>query len=413
MKRDRLKPRRRFVGFKEEWEQCDWIDTVDISTNMVDPKSGKYDHLPHIGPGNIESFTGQLYNNIRLVKDEGFISGKFIFNNGDIIYGKINPQLAKYVYAQFNGLTSADAYVLRAKENLDQKFLYSILQTNNFYNYTVSVSKRSGMPKVNRDELNAYVFYAPSEISEQSNIGKMFLCLDNLIKLQKSKLSKLKAIKKAYLYEMFPQERENIPKRRFSGFTDAWEQRKLGDISDVTKLAGFEFTKYVTYADEGEVIALRGLNVKNGSLVLDEVKYIDGSDFTKLNRSKLYKNDILFTYVGTVGELAVVPEDDKYYLAPNVARIRMNAGANPLFVCQQMNDKTFYNKIILPLIATSSQPALSMENVRKFTLMLPSEEEQSRISDFLESLDFTITLQQRKIEKLQELKQAYLNDMFV
>ncbi|CUX22783.1 restriction endonuclease subunit S [Clostridium sp. C105KSO13] len=205
---------------------------------------------------------------------------------------------------------------------------------------------------------------------------------------------------------------ENVPKIRFPGFSDAWEQRKLGDIADVTKLAGFEFTKYVTYSDEGQIIALRGLNVKNGHLVLEDVKYIDSSDFSKLNRSKLYKNDILFTYVGTVGELAVVPEDDKYYLAPNVARIRMNKGANSLFVSQMMNGNAFYNRIIFPLIATSSQPALSMENVRKFTLKLPSEEEQSKIAGFLGTLDHLITLHQRKLADVKKLKSGLLQKMF-
>lgn len=202
------------------------------------------------------------------------------------------------------------------------------------------------------------------------------------------------------------------PKIRFKGYTDAWEQRKLGDIADVTKLAGFEFTKYVTYSDEGQIIALRGLNVKNGHLVLEDVKYIDSSDFSKLNRSKLYKNDILFTYVGTVGELAVVPEDDKYYLAPNVARIRMNKGANSLFVSQMMNGNAFYNRIIFPLIATSSQPALSMENVRKFTLKLPSEEEQSKIAGFLGTLDHLITLHQRESDNVIKLKKTMLSKMF-
>ncbi|MDL2249039.1 restriction endonuclease subunit S [Lachnospiraceae bacterium OttesenSCG-928-J05] len=186
----------------------------------------------------------------------------------------------------------------------------------------------------------------------------------------------------------------------------------MGDISDVTKLAGFEFTKYITYSDKGEIIALRGLNVKNGILVLDEVKYIDGSDFSKLNRSRLFKNDILFTYVGTVGELAVVPENDKYYLAPNVARIRMNQCLNPLFISQLMNAEFFYKKIVLPLIATSSQPALSMENIRKFTLKMPSIEEQTNISDFLGRLDHTITLHQRKVENLTKLKKTLLQDMF-
>lgn len=69
------------------WEQRRWFDTVNISTEMVNPLSGKYDNLPHIAPGNIESFSGQLYDNINLVKDEDLISGKFHFYPQDIIYG--------------------------------------------------------------------------------------------------------------------------------------------------------------------------------------------------------------------------------------------------------------------------------------------------------------------------------------
>ena len=153
---------------------------------MVDPKSGKYDLLPHVAPGNIESFTGRLYDNVKLVGEENLISGKFVFNVGDIVYGKINPQLGKYVFARFSGLTSADAYVLNAKNGIVQKFLYAVIQTRDFYDYSVSVSKRSGMPKINRDELNAYSYWAPSE-SEQLKIGEYLLTLDHLITLHQRK----------------------------------------------------------------------------------------------------------------------------------------------------------------------------------------------------------------------------------
>ncbi len=207
---------------------------------------------------------------------------------------------------------------------------------------------------------------------------------------------------------------KKVPKRRFKEFENAegWEQRELGDISDVTKLAGFEFTEYVIYSDDGTIIALRGLNVKNGKIILDDVKYIDQSDFSKLNRSKLFKDDILFTYVGTVGELAIIPADNKYYLAPNVARIRLKGEVNSQFVIQMMGNKTYYDKVIFPLIATSSQPALSMENVRKFILKLPSFEEQTKIGEFFVQIDNLITLHQRKLDKMKALKKAYLTDMF-
>ena len=174
----------------------------------------------------------------------------------------------------------------------------------------------------------------------------------------------------------------------------------MGDIADVTKLAGFEFTEHIVYSDEGNIIALRGLNVKNGQLVLDDVKYIDGSNFSKLGRSKLYVNDVLFTYVGTVGELAIIPENERFYLAPNVSRIRFKSDYDAQFMIQEMGSKSFYDHMIFPLIATSSQPALSMENIRKFVVAVPSNNiEQRQIGAFFANLDHLITLHQHKPNK--------------
>ncbi len=195
----------------------------------------------------------------------------------------------------------------------------------------------------------------------------------------------------------------NVPPLRFPGFTDEWKKITLGEIADVTKLAGYEFTKYVIYEDEGEIIALRGLNCKSGQLVLDDVKYIDHSDLSKLTRSKLYIGDILFTYVGTVGEVAIIDKNDKYYLAPNVSRIRLRPGNCEGFVMQQLSSKKFYNSIVFPLIATSSQPALSMENVRKFVISIPSIKEQNKIAQLLSIIDERIATQNKIIDNLQSL----------
>ena len=177
---------RKYTYIFYSWEQRKWIDTVNISNEMVDPRTGKFDNLPHIGPGNIESFTGQFYDNIKKVGEENLISGKFHFYPGDIIYGKINPQLGKYVFPLFEGLSSADSYVLNSKNGLNQKFLFTLLQTNNFYKYTVTVSMRSGMPKINRDELNSYEFNMPDNL-EQEKIGTLFSDIDNLITLHQHK----------------------------------------------------------------------------------------------------------------------------------------------------------------------------------------------------------------------------------
>lgn len=195
-------PELRFPGFDGDWEQRKWIDTVDISTEMVNPTTGEYDDMPHIAPGNIESFTGRILDNVKSVKEENLISGKFRFRPNDVVYGKINPQLGKYFYASVDGLTSADAYVFKGKNGITQKFLFSMLQTEDFFKYSVSVSKRTGMPKINRDELNAYSFLAPTE-KEQNNIGSLLLTIDNLITLHQQQLEDMKLYKEGLLQKMF------------------------------------------------------------------------------------------------------------------------------------------------------------------------------------------------------------------
>lgn len=205
----------------------------------------------------------------------------------------------------------------------------------------------------------------------------------------------------------------NVPRLRFSGFDEVWEENKIGNLALVTKLAGFEFSKYVSYSDEGNIIALRGLNVKNDSLDLRDVKYIDDSDFSKLKRSKLFIGDILFTYVGTVGNSAIVKENNKFYLAPNVALIRIkDKELSSYFFQKEISTNRYFRKVVYPLAASSSQMALSMESIRKFKFWYCSIDEQERIGSFFAKIDKIIELQTQKLEQLNKLKRGYLQKMF-
>lgn len=407
-------PELRFKGFTDEWEDCKLGELASFS------KGNGYTKNDLVEFGDPIILYGRLYTKYETVieKVDTFVNKKdksIISEGSEVIVpasGESSEDISRASVVGKSGIIlGGDLNIIKPVNYIDSIFLALTISNGS---QQKEMSKRAQGKSVvhlhNSDLKQVNILYP--KLEEQQKIGSFFKQLDNTIALHQRKLDLLKEQKKGFLQKMFPKNGEKVPELRFEGFADDWEQRKLGEISDVTKLAGFEFTKYVSYSDSGEIIALRGLNVKNGGLVLDEVKYIDGSDFSKLSRSKLFIKDILFTYVGTVGELAVVPEDNKYYLAPNVARIRMNKGANPLFVSQQMNDKSFYNRIILPLIATSSQPALSMENVRKFTLMLPSEKEQSMIADFFTKLDQTITLHQLKLDLLKEQKKGFLQKMF-
>lgn len=163
---------------------------------------------------------------------------------------------------------------------------------------------------------------------------------------------------------------------------------ELGEIASVTKLAGFEFTNYVIYSDNGAIIALRGLNIKEGHLVLEDVKYIDGSDFSKLERSKLQIGDMLFTYVGTVGQVALIDENDKYYLAPNVAMIRItNDNILPRYLLHYFQSSSFKKEQIDRLLQSSSMKNIPMEKIRKFKIPVVPIEVQKQIVNALDNYD--------------------------
>ena len=335
-------------------------------------------------------------------------STKLVPQNSVAIVTRVG--VGKLAFMPFSYATSQDFLSLSELKIEPEFAVYALYKMMRLVSNEVQGTSIKGITK---DELLAKEILIP-DCEEQKKIGAYLHNLDDLITLHQRKCDETKKLKKYMLQKMFPQNGEKVPEIRFSGFTDDWEQRKLGDIADVTKLAGFEFTEHVVYSDEGNVIALRGLNIKNGQLILDDVKYIDGSNFSKLSRSKLFIDDIMFTYVGTVGEVAIIKENDRFYLAPNVSRIRVKSDDSPKFISHYMRTDNFKNKVIFPLIATSSQPALSMENIRKFTINIPtSREEQDCLAKYFDSLDHLITLHQRELENLQNIKKFMLEKMFV
>ena len=130
------------------------------------------------------------------------------------------------------------------------------------------------------------------------------------------------------------------------------------------------------------------MNVKSGRLILNDVKYIDSSDLSKLDRSKLYENDILYTYVGTVGQVGLIDKNDKYYLAPNVARIRIiDNKVLPKYVIYYLLTDEFKKKQLNVLTGTSSMKNITMSNIRKFKIPVVSIEKQRKIIDILDRFD--------------------------
>ena len=408
--KDKLVPQIRFKGYTDAWEQRAWVDTVDISTKMVDPKTGQYDKLPHIGTGNIESFTGQLFDNIKTVREDNLTSGKFHFHSGDIIYGKIRPNLGKYFLASFEGLCSADAYVLNSKNGLEQCFLFMILQYKAFYDYSISVSQRTKMPKINRDELNQFKFNAPCQ-KEQTAISNFFRSLDNSLTLHKRKLMKLKELKRGYLQMMFPQCGENVPRLRFKGFTDTWQEQRLGDLGETyTGLSGK--TKDDFGHGGAEFVIYKNVFANTFSDI-HQTEPI-GIDTTQ---NEVKYGDLLFTTSSETPEevgMASVWLDDRpnVYLNSFCFGYRPQNALDPYFSAFLLRSPKVRENFVL-LAQGISRYNISKTKAMDMTVFLPSHDEQKKIGSFFRTLDTQITAHAQKLEQLKKLKSAYLQKMFI
>ncbi len=188
---------------------------------------------------------------------------------------------------------------------------------------------------------------------------------------------------------------------------------KLGEIATVTKLAGFEFTKYMKYIPDGEIIAIRALNLKNGTLVLEDVRRIARDVSESLERSRLYKNDIVLSYTGTVGECAQITENGKYHLAPNVCKITPKAEVvDPIFLFQYVRSSLF-KQVMLNYCHGSTQPTIPMTTIRELPVEIEFDTVQQRkVADIISCIDDKIALNQQINKNLEEQAQAIFDSFY-
>lgn len=145
----------------KNWPQVNLGEATIIDAPMVDPKLEEYIDLVHIGPDRIERDTGRILPALT-AREERLISGKFLFDQRHVLYSKIRPYLRKVALPNFKGLCSADMYPVRPRDNLaTREYLFSLLISEAFLDYTKSLPSRASIPKLNREELAAYIFPLP------------------------------------------------------------------------------------------------------------------------------------------------------------------------------------------------------------------------------------------------------------
>ncbi|HDR4426113.1 restriction endonuclease subunit S [Bacillus thuringiensis] len=206
---------------------------------------------------------------------------------------------------------------------------------------------------------------------------------------------------------VFPAEGEWEPKRRFAGFTQAWEQCKLSDVADY-----YDGTHQTPkYTNEG----VKFVSVENIKNIQDSVKYISENDYEKQFKIKPQINDIFMTRItaGVIGDTALVEKDEPLAYYVSLALIRPKSIV-PLFLEKYISTPLFKNELNMRIIHTAFPKKINLGDIGECGIKVPnSREEQIQIGQFFKKIDNTIALQRRKLEKLQNIKKAYLNEMFI
>ncbi|WP_367304591.1 restriction endonuclease subunit S [Lentilactobacillus parabuchneri] len=238
------------------------------------------------------------------------------------------------------------------------------------------------------------------EIVEQQKIGSFFKQLDDTITLHQRKLAKLKELNQGYLQKLFPENGSKFPQLRFSGFADAWEQRKLIEVADYRNGKAHE----KDISENGDYIVVNSKFVSTNGAV---------KKFSDELIAPLKKGELAFVLSDVPNGRAIartflIDEDNKYSLNQRIAGITPHSDTNSYFLHSLMNRHQYF----LRFDDGAGQTNLSKKEVENWTELYPSIEEQDKIGSFFKQLDDTITLHQRKLEKLQELKKGYLQKMF-
>lgn len=305
------------------------------------------------------------------------IGEKLVMRKGDVLFGKRRAYQKKVAIAPFDGIFSAHGMVLRPKEDvIDRDFFPLFISSDYFLDAAIKISVGSLSPTINWRDLKELEFELP-DLSTQKRLAAVLWAMNETMDSYKALISATDELVKSQFMERFGDPETN-PK--------SLPTVPLGDLAFVTKLAGFEYTKYIKYQDHGDVIMIRGLNCKSGKLVLDDIYWINKDVSDILPRSKLEAGDLVLTYVGTVGEVAIIDKDDTYHLAPNVAKISLiDKSRNiPYFWDYMLMISRDY---ILRYASTTTQSSLSMERIRKIPFIVPDTDSQRHFVSMLKQSD--------------------------
>ncbi|MEG1056888.1 MAG: restriction endonuclease subunit S [Carnobacterium sp.] len=392
----KLIPKRRFKEFQnaDAWEKRELDKLADFSKGIGYSKSDL------VSTGEPVILYGRLYTNYETVIRDidtfvNDISNSVLSKGGEVIVpssGETAEDISRASVVDSTGIAlGGDLNIIYPKAQIDSTFLALTISNGNQKKELSKRAQGKSVVHIRNEDLKKVLLVFPKK-EEQKLIGRFFCSLDQTIAFQQRKLEKMKSMKSAYLSEMFPAEGERKPKRRFPGFTDDWEQCELWNVAD--RFDNFRIP--ITAKDR----TLGNTPYYGANGIQD---YVEG-----------------FTHDG---EFVLLAEDGANDLANYPVqyvngKIWVNNHAHVIAGKTDVLDNKFLmntlKKInIEPYLVGGGRAKLNSDVMMRLSLKITSIDEQIKIGEFFSNLDQTIAFQQQKLEKLQNIKKAYLNEMFI
>ncbi len=393
-------PEIRFPGFMEDWEQRKLGELAESFEYGLNASAKKFDGSnKYIRITDIDDISHKFNQSGVTSPDIDFASAdNYKLKKGDILFARTGASVGKtYMYRESDGLVYYAGFLIRAriKSKISSEFVFQTTFTDSYNRFIKITSQRSGQPGVNAEEYSNFKIMIPN-YEEQNAIGCFFKKIDDTITLHQRKLDLLKETKKGFLQKMFPKNGAKVPEIRFSGFTEDWEQRKLGEIVQITMGQSPNSENY-TENPEDYILVQGNADMKNNRVV----PRVWTTQITK----QAEKGDLILSVRAPVGDIGKTDYD--VVLGRGVAAIKGND-----FIFQQlgkMKESGYWNRFS----TGSTFESINSNDIREALITIPTGEEQQKIGTFFKQLDDTIALHQRKLDLLKETKKGFLQKMFV
>ena len=397
------KPKIRFKRFTDDWEQRKLGTLCSLITKGTTPKdkSGNGE-VNFVKVENIDIDNGEITSTskISIAEHEGYLKRSKLKEN-DILFsiagtlGRVSVVKSSILPANINQALA----ILRINEGYIP-YLPTVLKGRAVEDFIRRNPTIGAQPNLSLEQVNNLDISYPN-YDEQVRIGQYFSNLDNLITLHQRKYDKLVNIKKSMIEKMFPQNGACVPEIRFKGFTDDWEQRKLGEVGSVSMCR--RIFKEQT-SESGDIPFY-----KIGTFGGQADAYISRELFAEYRSKYPYpkEGDILISASGSIGRTVEFTGKNEYFQDSNIVWLSHDDRLDNTFL------KYFYSVVKWAGIEGSTIKRLYNDNILNTVISMPSVAEQRKIGTFFKKLDNLITLHQRKIEKLKNIKKSCLEKMFV